>query len=212
MQEDKVMDAAELLVTLLGDVDPNEAKKVGQQFIYFQYDGGKMARYLGIMAANPPARSKKTQGYYQRLRDIWTREWRVGDLSGPEKARAWLWGAGLVRARNNRVRTGAMPARDGAAPSGGAPVRTDRPAQAPGGNIRITPPKTEAPKTPAQGREGGELKGKVIHKEGMKVVFELEDGTQVPWQQYGYTKQVGDEVRLRVTKVADGKVVGVRPL
>ncbi|ACX52123.1 hypothetical protein Adeg_0988 [Ammonifex degensii KC4] len=77
-------------------VDLNEAKKVLDYYVYKRFDEEAMACYLQTMASNPPLRSKKTQGYYQKLRDLWL-NWNTG-LKGRDKARAWGWAIRLAKA------------------------------------------------------------------------------------------------------------------
>ena len=211
LDQEKVMDAAERLVPLLREVDPNEAKKVGQQFAYFLYDERKMARYLGVMADNPPQRSRRTQGYYRRLREVWGREWQARDLKGADKARAWLWGVGLAAALSKLGPHPSAPGLQNRPSQGGVPQTADQPVREPEDSVRIVRAGERGAKD-QEPREGAEVKGKVLRKEGMKVVFELEDGTQVSWAQYGYGQPVGAVVRLRVTKVVGGRVSGVRPM
>ncbi len=76
-------------------VDLAEAEKIGDYFINHGYRDDLMARYLELLATNPPIRSKRSQRHYQNLRDIWQR-WRPG-LKGADKARAWGWGVRLAK-------------------------------------------------------------------------------------------------------------------
>ncbi|GIW89776.1 MAG: hypothetical protein KatS3mg109_0208 [Pirellulaceae bacterium] len=77
-------------------VDLAEAEKVGDYFIGHGYNEEQMKRYLELLATNPPVRSRRSQGHYRNLRDIWQR-WRTS-LAGVDKARAWGWGVRLAKA------------------------------------------------------------------------------------------------------------------
>jgi len=76
-------------------VDLAEAEKIGDYYIGHGYSEAQMARYLELLATNPPVRSKRSQRHYQSLREIWQR-WRPG-LHGADKARAWGWGVRLAK-------------------------------------------------------------------------------------------------------------------
>jgi len=76
-------------------VDLAEAEKIGDYYIGHGYNEAQMARYLELLATNPPVRSKRSQRHYQSLREIWQR-WRPG-LQGADKARAWGWGVRLAK-------------------------------------------------------------------------------------------------------------------
>lgn len=76
-------------------VDLAEAEKVGDYFIGHHYSEEQMQRYLELLATKPPVRSKRSQGHYRNLRDIWQR-WCT-PLQGVDKARAWGWGARLAK-------------------------------------------------------------------------------------------------------------------
>jgi hypothetical protein len=54
-----------------------------------------MQRYLELLAANPPVRSKRSTHHYRAIYKIWS-TWRTG-LSGADKARAWGWGVRLAK-------------------------------------------------------------------------------------------------------------------
>lgn len=76
-------------------VDLAEAEKVGDYFIGHDYDEAQMARYLELLATNPPVRSRRSQGHYRNLHEIW-RRWRTS-LEQIDKARAWGWGVRLAK-------------------------------------------------------------------------------------------------------------------
>lgn len=79
------------------EVDLAEAEKAGDYYVSKQYSDAAMARYLQLMAQNPPPRSRRSQRHFQNLWDIWQR-WHPS-LQGADKARAWGWGVRMAKAR-----------------------------------------------------------------------------------------------------------------
>jgi hypothetical protein len=96
---DEIIEEAEKLESrfLRQDGGLSEAEKAGDFFISNQYNEDKMARYLKILATNPPKRSKKSEGYYRNMRNIW-QSWQT-DLKEKNKARAWGWGIRLAKSQ-----------------------------------------------------------------------------------------------------------------
>jgi len=82
------------------EVDLAEAEKAGDYYVIKGCDDTAMARYLKLMATNPPPRSRRSQRHFRSLRNIW-RSWRTG-LSGKDKARAWGWGVREAKAQRGR--------------------------------------------------------------------------------------------------------------
>lgn len=95
-----IMEEAERLADELQrrGVDLSEAEKAVDYFVRTGCDETSFARYLQIMAEQPPMRSKKTRGYYQQLRRAWE-QWGTR-LRGLDKARAAGWAVRLARARS----------------------------------------------------------------------------------------------------------------
>lgn len=81
-------------------VDLSEAQKLLDIYVQSGYDEGMIGRYLEMMAQNPPQRSKKSQGYFRGLKEIW-RMWNP-ELVGKEKAMAWGWGVRIARVNLKR--------------------------------------------------------------------------------------------------------------
>ncbi len=81
-------------------VDLNEAQKLLDIYVQSGYDEGMIGRYLETMAKNPPQRSRKSQGYFRGLREIW-RIWSP-EFTGKEKAMAWGWGVRMAKVHSNR--------------------------------------------------------------------------------------------------------------
>jgi hypothetical protein len=77
-------------------VDLSEAEKVGDYYIHKNYSDKAMGRYLELMAKSPPPRSRRSQGHFKNLWDIW-RTWDT-NLAGKDKARAWGWGVRIAKA------------------------------------------------------------------------------------------------------------------
>lgn len=212
-----VLDAAERLPGLFSkDLDLNEAKKLGQQFLFLNCDEAVFRRYLEA-AARLPNRSQKTQGYHAELREVWTQTWRP-NLSGREKAAAWLWGVGLAQGRRRLGLTEAtappLGGKPGASPGPIAPGTKILPQTTVGEVIGGHQPKA-AGAAPAL-RQGDVVEATVVRVEPNRVTFRLagEARQEVVWQQYqGHrNRQVGQKVRLRVRGVHDGKVTGVLPV
>jgi hypothetical protein len=101
MQWDKIMEAAKRLENLLrrADVDLNEAQKSIGYYLFKGCDDSAMERYLKEMAENPPPRSRRTQGYYKKIRHIWQQWSPQCGLTGIDKARAWGWGVRMAKSR-----------------------------------------------------------------------------------------------------------------
>lgn len=105
---DAMLDDAEWLARQLRqrNVDLSEAQKAGGYYASKEYDDKAMARYLQVMATNPPPRSQRSQSHFRNLWDIW-RTWQTG-LTGKDKAQAWGWGVRLARPS---IPPSAMPAK-----------------------------------------------------------------------------------------------------
>ncbi|HIC92889.1 MAG TPA: hypothetical protein EYP09_01370 [Anaerolineae bacterium] len=78
------------------EVDLAEAEKIGDYYVYKEYNEGAMLHYLEMMARNPPPRSRRSQRHFKSLWDIW-QSWQPS-LPGPDKAKAWGWGVRIAKA------------------------------------------------------------------------------------------------------------------
>ncbi len=78
-------------------VDLNEAEKAGDFYLTTNCDDAEMARYLELLATDPPERSKQSLRHYLGIRRIWE-NWNTS-LEQTDKARAWLWGVRLAKSR-----------------------------------------------------------------------------------------------------------------
>ncbi len=96
---DQIIQEAEQLERkfLRQEVDLSEAEKAGDFFIKHGCNENEMARYLKTLATKPPERSKKSQGHYRNIRNIW-QGWRTS-LQDKDKARAWGWGIRLAKSQ-----------------------------------------------------------------------------------------------------------------
>lgn len=72
-------------------LDANECVKLGKLYAAHGYSDEWVAKYLQLMASDPPPRSRKTAPQYSRMRMIW-HNWRT-PLKGREKGIAWGWAA-----------------------------------------------------------------------------------------------------------------------
>ncbi len=96
---DTINSEAERLANELfrADTDLGEAERLKDYYLFKNCDEDAIRKYLDTMATNPPPRSKRTQRYYQSLRDIWKR-WNTS-LTGIDKARAWGLAVKITRYR-----------------------------------------------------------------------------------------------------------------
>jgi len=76
-------------------VEESQAEKAGDYFVDQGYSEVAMAKYLQIMAENPPIRSQQSASQHYAIRRVWT-EWQT-DLTGRDKARAWGWAIRLTK-------------------------------------------------------------------------------------------------------------------
>jgi hypothetical protein len=72
-------------------LDAGECLKLAKLYAAHRYSEQWVARYLELMASNPPPRSKKFAPQFARMRTVWL-NWRTR-LEGREKALAWGWAA-----------------------------------------------------------------------------------------------------------------------
>ncbi len=79
------------------DVDLAEAAKLGDYFIAKAYDREAVRRYLQALSQNPPPRSRRSQGHFRNLKQIWE-GWR-SNLPSPDQARAWGWAVRQARVK-----------------------------------------------------------------------------------------------------------------
>ena len=95
---DAILDEAERLARQFRQrqMDLSEAEKVGDYYVHKEYSDEAMARYLELMARNPPPRSRRSQRHFKNLWDIW-RTW-YPNLVGKDKARSWGWGVRMAKA------------------------------------------------------------------------------------------------------------------
>lgn len=95
----KVMDDAEQIAARLlsQKVDLAEAEKLLEYFAKHEYRSEDVGKYLALMSQNPPPRSRRSQGHYRSLREIWE-QWRTS-LKFEDKARAWGWAVRIARTK-----------------------------------------------------------------------------------------------------------------
>jgi hypothetical protein len=83
------------------NVDLAEATKAGNYYTSKDYDNKAFARFLELMAKNPPPRSRRSQQHFKNLWDIW-RSWKPS-LMEKDKAYAWAWGVRLAKAKSVKL-------------------------------------------------------------------------------------------------------------
>jgi hypothetical protein len=176
------------------DVDLSEAQKAGAYYISKKCNDAAMARYLELMATNPPPRSQRSRSHFRNLWDIW-RTWQTG-LTGKDKAQAWGWGVRLARS----------PERPGPAP------RERRPARKPERVHEPTPVSAgEAPRRIQDLAVGMVLTGTVrrimpygafvdigVGRDGLVHISELSEGFVRSVED---VVSVGQEVTVRIKEV-----------